>query len=277
MRHQRCLSQSVLVILFVLANAAIGAVSNADDTIKSLILPGEAFLVAGRPAFILMPKGNVLSGHRPWIMYAPTLNGLPDVHEKWMHEQFLNAGIAIAGIDVGEGYGSPKSRQLFTLFHEEMTKKRGFATKPCLLGRSRGGLWVTSWASDNADKVAGIAGIYPVFDLRSYPGIAKAAPAYDLTPEQLETRLSEFNPIDRVAKLAAANIPAFFIHGDEDVVVPLKSNSAEFAARYQAAHAGEAVTLLVIKGQGHNYWEGFFRCQELIDFAIARARDGAKL
>jgi hypothetical protein len=31
----------------------------------------------------------------------------------------------------------------------------------------------------------------------------------------------------------------------------------------------------VAKDQGHNFWEGFFRCQELVDFAIARARAGA--
>ena len=32
--------------------------------------------------------------------------------------------------------------------------------------------------------------------------------------------------------------------------------------------------LLVANGQGHNYWEGFFRCQDLINFAIAQARAG---
>jgi hypothetical protein len=36
------------------------------------------------------------------------------------------------------------------------------------------------------------------------------------------------------------------------------------------------VTLIVAKGQGHNLWEGFFRCQGLIDFAIERARAGAE-
>jgi pimeloyl-ACP methyl ester carboxylesterase len=69
-------------------------------------------------------------------------------------------------------------------------------------------------------------------------------------------------------------VPALLIHGDQDWVVPLKENSAEFAARYRAGGAGEAVRLIVAKGQGHNYWEGFFRCRELVDFAIARARDG---
>jgi hypothetical protein len=76
-------------------------------------------------------------------------------------------------------------RALFTALYQELTGKRGFAPRPCLLGRSRSGLWVTIWAVENADKVSGLAGIYPVFDLRSYPGLEKAAPAYGLTPMEL--------------------------------------------------------------------------------------------
>jgi hypothetical protein len=53
------------------------------------------------------------------------------------------------------------------------------------------------------------------------------------------------------------------------------SSSAEFTARYRAAGARDTVTLVVAKGQGYNFWEGFFRCQELIDFAVDRARAGA--
>lgn len=248
----------------------------ADDLVKKLVLPGEAFLVEERPAFILTPKGDLPKGPRPWVLYAPTLPGYPDEHEKWMHQQFLDAGIAVAGIDVGEGYGSPKAQHLFSAFYDEMTKKRGFATKPCLLGRSRGGLWVTSWACANPDKVAGIAGIYPVFDLRTYPGLANAAPAYELSVEKLTEKLPELNPIERVSQLAKAKVPALFIHGDQDTVVPLKENSAEFQSKYQQAKQDNLVTLIVAKGQGHNFWEGFFRCQELVDFTIARAREGAK-
>ena len=55
-------------------------------------------------------------------------------------------------------------------------------------------------------------------------------------------------------------------------MVPLKENSAELLARYQAAGAGDLVQLIVAKGQGHNYWEGFFRCQELVDFVLANAK-----
>jgi len=247
----------------------------AKGPIKKLILPGEAFLVQDRPAFVLLPPEKERRKPQPWILYAPTLTGYPDEHEKWMHEQFLGAGVAVAGIDVGESFGSPPGRELFTALCQELTKTRGFASKPCLLGRSRGGLWVTSWACDHADQVAGIAGIYPVFDLRTYPGLAKAAPAYGLKADELATKLSENNPIERVGVLAKAKVPVFIIHGDNDKVVPLKENSAELAARYEAAGAKDSVTLVVAKGQGHNYWEGFFRCPELIEFAIARARNGA--
>jgi 6-phosphogluconolactonase len=245
-----------------------------DKPVKELILPGEAFLVEGRPAFLLLPPEGKRTTPQPWVMYAPTLPGLPDQHEKWMHERLLEAGVAVAGIDIGEAYGSPKGRELFSALYRELTVRRGFAPRPCLLGRSRGGLWALGWAADNPDKVAGLAGIYPVFDLRSYPGLAKAAPAYGLTPQDLEARLGALNPIERAGVLGKARVPALLIHGDEDRVVPLKENSAELAARYRAAGAEGLVRLIVAKGQGHNYWEGFFRCQELIDFVIARARAG---
>jgi hypothetical protein len=44
-----------------------------------------------------------------------------------MHERFLEAGVAVAGIDVGEAYGSPKLRGLFTALYKELTGWRGFA------------------------------------------------------------------------------------------------------------------------------------------------------
>jgi len=255
-------------ILIFLGVVWFAGASLAEEPVKKLILPGESFLVAGRPAFVLHPAADKATKPQRWVMYAPTLPPYPDAHEKWMHEQFTQAGIAVAGIDIGEAYGSPQGREWFTALYKELVERRGFSPKPVLLGRSRGGLWVTSWACDNPDKVAGIAGIYPVLDFRTYPGIANAASAYGLTAAELEKRQKEFNPIERIEPLVKARIPAFFIHGDQDTVVPLEPNSAAFAARYQAAGAGDAVKLVVAKGQGHNFWEGFFRCQELVDFVV---------
>lgn len=244
--------------------------------VKDLILPGEAFLLQERPAFILLPAEEKRQKPQPWIMYAPTLSGYPDSHEKWMHEKFLAAGVAVAGIDAGEAYGSPAGQKLMSALYDELTTNRGFAAKPCLLGRSRGGLWVSSWAIANPEKVAGIAGIYPVFDLRTYPGLANAAPAYGLSAQELEANLQQHNPIARIDVLAKAKVPVFIIHGDVDTVVPLKENSQTVADVYKQADAGDMVQLMIAKDQGHNFWEGFFRCQELVDFAIERAKAGAK-
>jgi alpha-beta hydrolase superfamily lysophospholipase len=181
----------------------------------------------------------------------------------------------VAGIDAGEAYGSPRGTDLMTALHAELVKTRGFAAKPCLLGRSRGGLWVSSWAIAHPDKVAGIAAIYPVFDLRSYPGLEKATPAYDLTEQALNASLADHNPIARIDVLANARIPVFIVHGDDDKVVPLSDNSEALVKRYQSLGQADLVTLIVAKGQGHNLWDGFFRCRQLIDFAIQRAKIGA--
>ncbi len=243
--------------------------------VKDLILPGESFLVGDRPAFIFWPDEAKRTHPQPWVMYGPTLPNYPDQHEKWMHQQFLDAGIAVAGIDVGEAYGSPTGQQAYTDLYDRLTKVRGFAPKPCLLGRSRGGLWATSWAIRNPGKVAGIAGIYPVFDLRTYPGLEKAAPAYGLSPDQLAQSLDTHNPIAQADKLAAAKIPVYIIHGDDDRVVPLKENSATLATIYKDAGAAEVMTLDVPRGQGHNFWPGFFHCQSLVDFAVEKSLAGA--
>ncbi len=270
-------SQRLIAVWLMLLTMWVCQRATADDKpIKELILPGEAFLVEGRPAFVFLPSTDKRLTPQPWIMYSPTLPGLPDAHEKWMHEQFLAAGVAVAGIDVGEGYGSPKSQKLLSALYQEVTGKRGFARRACLLGRSRGGLWMTSWASANPEKVAGLAGIYPVFDLRSYPGLREAASAYELSLEDLEKQLGQHNPISKVSVLAKAGIPVCLIHGDQDATVPLEANSAEFKARYTAEGQGDLVELIVAKGQGHNYWEGFFRCQELIDFSTKQAKSGVE-
>lgn len=262
-----------LALLFGVDCAALAA---EPKPVKDLILPGESFLVNERAAFIFWPEEAKRTRPQPWVMYAPTLPGYPDSHEKWMHEQFLAAGVAVAGIDVGEAYGSPAGREHFTALYRELTEQRGFAKKSCLLGRSRGGLWVSSWAIEHPDKVAGIAGIYPVFDLRTYPGLKPAAPAYGLKPEELAARLAEFNPIERVKVLAEKKIPVCIIHGDVDKVVPLAENSARLAKIYAAAGANDRVELIVAAGQGHNFWEGFFRCPELVQFAIQQAKAGAR-
>lgn len=242
-----------------------------------LALPDtENFTLAGRPAFLYLPPENLRTQPQTWVFYAPTLPDLPDKAERWMHEQFLAAGVAVVGVDVGEAYGNPKSRETFDALYRELTERRGFAAKPCLLGRSRGGLAVSSWAIANPARIAGLAGIYPVFDLRSYPKPDKAARAYGVTPHELAERNDELNPIARIGVLAKAGVPAFLLRGDKDTLVPLRENSAEFARHYRDAGEEARLTLKILEGQGHNMFDGLFRSQELVDFVIARAKAGAR-
>ena len=268
MKNTTCIV-AVLCVAFSAQNAETQTTQTAPPE-KTLPLQGEVFRVEGRTAFLISPEKKTSTDATRWVWYAPTLPGLPGTEERWMFERFTKAGIAIAGIDVGESYGSPDGRKLFSAFHREMTEKRGFAPKPVLLGRSRGGLMALSWAVENADKVGGFAGIYPVCNIASYPGIPQASGAFQLKPEELTARLAEHNPIDRLAELARAKVPLFAIHGDIDSVVPLEANSGEVHKRYQAL--GGEMQLIVPAGQGHNMWPGFFQSQELVDFVIAGAK-----
>ena len=257
-----------VLVLVLSVSALVIAEAEVAPARKTLPLPGETFQVDGSAAFLIPSEAALTARRKPWVWYAPTLPGLPAAEERWMFERFLAAGIGIAGIDVGESYGSPAGRRLFTALHKQMVG-RGYSPKPVLLGRSRGGLMTLSWAAENPDKVGGFAGIYPVCNVASYPGVANAAGAYGMTAAELQSHLSEHNPIDRLAPLAKAKVPLFAIHGDVDTVVPLEANSGLVKERYLAL--GGSMELMVPKGQGHNYWPGFFQCEELVAFVKAHA------
>jgi len=239
---------------------------------KKLPIKGEVFTVEERTAFLILPDKDRSSGPIPWVWYAPTLKGLPGGAEKWMFDRFLEQGIAIAGVDVGESYGSPKGRVVYSALHRELVEKRGLARQACLLARSRGGLMLYNWAAENPESVVCVAGIYPVCNLGSFPGLGRACGAYGMTREQLAAKLAEHNPVDRLAPLAKAEVPIFHIHGDVDRVVPLDENSGEVKKRYD--ELGGEMALEVVEGQGHNMWSGWFQSQRLVDFVIRHARKG---
>ena len=265
--------------LFVLAAAVVGAYSVYGEEakkeeamkkpVKTLPVAGEVLSVKGCTAFLILPGKTVAGTATPWVWYAPTLPGLPGPEEAWMFQKFLDAGIAIAGIDVGESSGNPAGRALYTALYDELVGKRGMGKKPCLLARSRGGLMLYNWAVEHPESVACVAGIYPVCDLRSFPGIDNAAAAYGMTAAQLTAKLAEHNPLDRIEPLAKAHVPIYHIQGDSDQTVPLEKNSGELALRYR--QFGGEMTINVIKGKGHDMWPGWFQCQELVDFVINQA------
>lgn len=240
-----------------------------------VLINADTFLLSDRHAFVMKPveAATAADGAKPWIMYAPTLKRTPDQAERWMHQQFMDSGVAVAGIDVGEMYGSPLALPFFDALYDHMVRD-GYSSTPAILGRSRGGLWASSWAIADPSRVAGLGCIYPVFDYTTYPGAERAAVAYGTTASTLVENQNQLNPIRRAAVLARGRVPVFIIHGTDDKVVPIEQNSESLATVYTQNGAGDLIKIQKAEGQGHSYWDGFFHCQELVDFLITRSTSG---
>jgi len=117
---QRILCLHVLCVASCLVGAVRGEDAAPPPPQKNLILPGEVFEVAGRTAFVFTPASSSASeSPKPWILYSPTLPAYPDKAEMWMHEQFVAGGVAVAGIDTGESYGSPEAVRAAEPLHAE--------------------------------------------------------------------------------------------------------------------------------------------------------------
>ena len=106
----------------------------------------------------------------PWVWYAPVI-GHPNTSHAWMLKQWLEKGIGMAGVDVGESHGSPRGRKVYTALWETLTTRYKMSGRPCLLPQSRGGLMLYNWAAENPTRVACIAGIYTGLRPAELPGV----------------------------------------------------------------------------------------------------------
>lgn len=242
-----------------------GLAASADDALPKR---AETFEIDGHTAYIYVaPKP---ADGKPWVWYAPTLKGLSLVQRKAYFEGFLRAGISIAGFDLGEVRGSPTSTAKFTLFYSEMVK-RGWSSKPILLGQSRGGLMMLAWAMRHPDQTRAFVGIYPVCNLATWPMKNKAVTLddYGLAETEFRARLTMFNPLDNLAGLLENKVPMFVVHGDADAAVPYEENTGILKERYEAS--GGQITVKLIADAGHMASPAFFECPELIDFVLKQA------
>ncbi len=231
----------------------------------------DIFELEGNNAFVYAAPQP--ANGKPWIWYAPIVKGdFIIVKHKAYFDAFMQAGIAVAGFDLGEVRGAPGSTAKFTPFYDEMVK-RGYSSKPILLGQSRGGMMTLAWAFRNPDKVQAWAGIYPVCNLASYPLKSSKKDTladFALTEEALLARIGEFNPIDNLAALAAQKVPMFSVHGDKDGTVPYNDNTKLLKERYESA--GGTCAVKIIPGGGHEIAPSFFECPELVEFILMHAR-----
>ncbi|HSI64756.1 MAG TPA: exo-alpha-sialidase [Candidatus Saccharimonadia bacterium] len=226
----------------------------------------EDFKLGDFEAFVIHPTKPAANGTKPWVWYAPSIGNHPSTGNAWLLKQLLDKGFYVVGAYVGETFANPKSREQFDVLYKHVTKEYGLAPKACLLAQSRGGLNQYNFAANHPDRVQCIAGIFPVGDLSSYPGLKRAAPAYGVTPEELEKQLTQHNPIDRLEPIAKAKIPVLHVHGDADKVVPLEKNSAVIAERYKAL--GGPMELIIVPGKGHQSDPAFFESEPILKFLL---------
>ncbi len=226
----------------------------------------EDFKLGDFEAFVIHPTKPAANGAKPWLWYAPAIGNHPSQGNAWLLEQLLNKGFYVVGAYVGETYANPKSRKQFDVLYKHVTKEYGLAPKACLLALSRGGLNQYNFAANHPDRVQCIAGIFPVGDLSSYPGLKRAAPAYGISPEEMEKQFAQHNPIDRLESIAKAKIPVLHVHGDADKVVPLDKNSAVIAERYKAL--GGPMELIIVPGKGHQNDPAFFESEAILKFLL---------
>jgi alpha-beta hydrolase superfamily lysophospholipase len=205
------------------------------------------------------------------VWYAPTLPAHPDPSHSWYIDKLLEKGISFAGCDQGEVRGSPKSVDRFTKFYKEMVD-RGYSKQPVLLGQSRGGLMMLSWAVLNPIKVKAFAGIYPVLNLRSWPitrNLITTLADFEIDQDTFLKTVDLHNPIHQLEALARAKVPLYMVHGDSDRIVPLEENTQIVINRYTKL-GGEA-EVKVVPGKGHQVVDDFFKSKELIEFIIQQS------
>jgi len=209
----------------------------------------------------------------PWVWYAPTLKNLPNGMLKFYAEHWLHRGIAVAGCDLGEVGGAPKSSQQFTDFYDVMVGK-GYSKKPVLLGQSRGGLMMFCWAFRNPGKLKAIAGIYPVCNLADWPMRAMKQATlddYEMSEDAFLKQLGAFNPPNNLTALAKNQVPIFIVHGDSDKIVPYDHNGKLIKEAYEKA--GGEIEVKVVPDQGHNGAPQFFKDQDLLEFVSAQCTE----
>ena len=251
---------------------------------------GSAHLVPLRigqqEAYVIVPAGTVDASRR-WIWFAPSWMAVevnrgspwPVAGRVLEHEFYvrgaLDAGFYVAGVNVGASCGSPPGAAVCHQLYEALVNEYGLSPHARLLAQSNGGLIHYAWAARHPDCVARIFGIFPATDLRSWPGLERAsgpdritAPGlgYDMTPQELQERLGELNPIELIGPLASHGVKILHIHGDRDTTVPLDANSGQFVRRYR--ELGGEIELVVAEGEGHSRSPVFYESPLALEFLL---------
>lgn len=242
------------------------ALRNASDAVPSslteLPVATEAAQFEGFDgvAFTLPKTGarcRVFAPHRiargaPWVLRARFFG-----HQPALDVALLDRGFHLAYCDVVNLYGNDEALRRWSELHTLLTA-HGLADRIVLEGMSRGGLPIVNWAAAHPEKVAAIYGDNPVADFRSWPGgkngkrsdtdWQRCLQAYGLDEAAAQRYASM--PVDRLAPIAAREVPLLLVLGEDDRVVPPAENGDLLAARYRAL--GGPVTVWHKPDNGHH-------------------------
>ena len=270
---------SVLILLGALMAMAFPPRAFAEETFTPDGASRIEVKVGDHVGFLFKQTGASIGAEQPWVWYAPTLfrnlppNGqLPNARTHWLFSKLLAKGIWIAGVDVGESYGAPAGRSVYSDFYKTVTAQFNLSKRPCFLAQSRGGLMGFDWAIEHPGDVRCIAAIYPVLNLATWPPrnsplFGEAAKAYgNDSPANFQRRLVELSPISHAGPLAKKRIPIFIIHGDSDRLVPVQENSQLFVDTYK--RRGGTAELVVVSGKGHQEVDEYFKSDKLLEFLL---------
>ena len=246
----------------------------------------KRFQLDAGPAFVIQPRVSV-DGERRWLWFSPgwlavaknTLHPYPGDRLTVEHEFYVSSALAkgfhIAGVITGATLGSPAGARAYQRLYDRVVGEYDLNPRVRLVAQSNGGLMHYAWAFRHPECVDRILGIYPATDLRSWPGLDKVCGdekytppglGYDMTLEELDARLAEFNPIDNVAPLVAQGVRILHIHGDVDGTVPLEPNSGEFSRRYRAL--GGEIEIEILEGVGHSPGPNFYASEHGLTFLV---------
>lgn len=241
------------------------------DFTGSKTMPIETkFTIDGANAFVKYPK--TFNGQKiPWVLFAPVVGNEPSDTQHSFHQQrLLESGVAFVGIDTGESYGSPRSRELIKKLVDHL-RASGFKDKGCALAQSRGGLQVYGFIADHPNHINCVAGIYPLLSLTDYASVPAFAPAWGVSEADMWANLSTWSPHNRINQISQTNnLKVFHVHGDLDQTT---HHSIDQAFVQGLVAAGVNAQLQTVIGQAHEFYsEEFFKNESLVQFLIENAK-----
>ncbi|PXX21843.1 prolyl oligopeptidase family serine peptidase [Arenibacter sp. ARW7G5Y1] len=207
-------------------------VKNEASTWKGFIK--EKLLIEGKNAYIVKPKKAIVGN--PWLWRARFPN-----YQTVADSILVSEGFHLVYINTNNEYGGPTAMRAWDNLYDYITQEYKLSKKVALVGVSRGGLFIYSWAKRNPEKVACIYADSPVCDFKSWPmgqngkhsinDWNRLKKVYGFNSDE-EAMAYTNNPIDNLEALAKAKVPILHMIGLQDKTVPYKENTMILVKRY---------------------------------------------